>query len=143
MMIYSKETYEVIKYFKDRPDIAYNYVSCENPKIRDAAIQIILKYPEYALKYTKNFIGKKYKKAEQSISKDVECSVDYAKLIKNRFPKGEKTIIGDTEFSYHYAKDIMNGRLPENMHNAMIAKAIENSNDIWVKKYFKLLNHHT
>ena len=139
-MISVDESHKLIKYFKNRPEIAYNYVNCENPKIRDAALQIILQYPEYALKYTINFIGKKYKKAEYSISKDVECSVDYAKLIKSRFPRGEKTIIGDTEYSYKYAFHIMNGKLPENMHNAMIAKGIENSKDVWVRKYFELVN---
>ena len=36
---------------------------------------------------------------------------------------------------YYYAKDVIGGKLPEELHNLMLAEAIKDSNDPWVKKY--------
>lgn len=67
-------------------------------------------------------------------------------IIKGRWIEAENIIIKDPYYAYWYAVDIINGRLPENMHNMMLLQAtIENSaaefyNDCyWAKEYFDFI----
>jgi hypothetical protein len=43
--------------------------------------------------------------------------------------------------AYHYARHVINGKLPDKMHNMMILHAIKDPDDWCVKRYFKSVNH--
>ena len=63
---------------------------------------------------------------ENIISQDARYSFFYAKeVVKGRWELGENAISQDTYFSFLYAKDVLKNKLPELMHNKMIAYAIK------------------
>jgi hypothetical protein len=79
-------------------------------------------------------------KKEEYFAKDAIYSYIYARdFIKGRFELGENAIAKDTEYSYYYAKEIIKGKLPEFMHNQMIANGIINPKDRFLRKYFDLI----
>lgn len=79
-------------------------------------------------------------KYEKIISESAEYSYNYAEAVINkRFELGEPAISEDFYFAYKYAKFVIKGKLPEQMHNQMIAQFIKNPNDQHIKAYFEIL----
>lgn len=63
-----------------------------------------------------------FKKLENIIKTDPFYSYLYAKyVIKGRWIEAEPIISQEPLYNYYYAVDIMDGKLPEDMHNFMVA----------------------
>jgi len=56
-----------------------------------------------------------------------------------RLPELEDIIMTNSYCSHYYALGIIDGKLPDKMHNMMIIHAIRDPNDFWVKSYFKII----
>ena len=79
---------------------------------------------------------------EKLISTNAEFSYHYANdVLDDRFFLGENAISQDSFFAYNYAKHIVHGKLPESMHNAMIAHAITDPENYSIKQYFNYIQH--
>ena len=106
------------------------------------AENFIKKYPEYAFEYAKNIIKGPWKDCEEYISQDYCYSYKYSKyVLKNRFILGEKNSLDqNSEYMYYYAKNIIKGKLPEELHNKMLALALDNQ-DKFVVEYFTLIKN--
>jgi|688.fasta_scaffold129310_4 hypothetical protein len=97
------------------------------PKEAYEILEAVYRNPNHPLK---NYL-------ENTISQIPELSYHYSRdIIKKRFILGENTISKDPYFSYCYAKHIVKGKLPENMHNAMIAHSIKDSKEYNTRQYF-------
>lgn len=55
-----------------------------------------------------------------------------------RVPEYEEFIINDIKFCYLYAKNVVHGKLPEKMHNVMIAEAMCQPENHYLKAYFQI-----
>ena len=83
-----------------------------------------------------------YIKCDYKINKDLEQHIInsvwayfYARdIIKGRWIEAEQYIINDSYLTYCYATNVIKGKLPELMHNAMLIHA-----DYWAKLYFDLI----
>jgi hypothetical protein len=94
-------------------------------------------------------LAEAYKKAKKSgpspeienvLSQDARYSFFYAKeVVKGRWELGENAIIQDTYFSFLYAKDVLKNKLPEPMHNKMIAYAIKDPTKYFTQQYFEFI----
>jgi hypothetical protein len=79
--------------------------------------------------------GEINKDLEPFIIKDPEWAFHYShNIIKDRWGEAEQYIINDSYLTYCYAINVIKGKLPENMHNAMLIHA-----DIWTKEYFNFI----
>jgi len=88
--------------------------------------------------YARDIIKGRFQLGENAISQDITRSYYYARnVLGDRFQLAENTISQSAEYSYLYARDIIKGKLPEHMHNKMIAYAI--ANDEWAEDYFELI----
>jgi hypothetical protein len=100
---------------------------------------IISQDARYSYAYAREIIKSRFQLGEKLISQNPTYSYYYAlNILRDRFKLGEKSISQNTEYSYRYAQNIIKGKLPEFMHNKMIAYAI--INDEWAKDYFELIN---
>ena len=94
------------------PQQAYN--KCLDNNKRDKHLEtIIIKDPLHAYYYALNVIGSRWIEAENIISTN-------------------------PIYAYLYAREIIKGKLPENMHNAMMLHA-----DEWAKYYFDFIKNIT
>lgn len=85
----------------------------------------ISKSPICAYDYAKNIIKGRWEMGEEAIATDPQRSFLYARnVIYGRFLIGEKAIAQDENLSYRYATEIIKGKLPEEMHNIMLAKQV-------------------
>ena len=116
--------------------------------------------PEAALDYARFVVQGRWPEAEPCLLEDIYVAFTYAEqVIQGRWPEAEDGFAGSdlaelyacemlpgrwdeevakkcTCWLYYYAKDVIKGRLPDELHNRMLAEAIKNPNDRWVKKYF-------
>ena len=77
------------------------------------------------------------KELELIIIKDPYYAYQYARdLIKKRWIEAENIISTDSWYAYLYAENVIQGKLPENMHNAMLLYA-----DHWSKRYFNYIKN--
>lgn len=75
--------------------------------------------------YAKDILKRRFELGEPAIAKDPKFSFDYAvNIIRGRFELGEEAIAQDENFAFRYATEVVRGKLPEKMHNIMMAKAI-------------------
>jgi hypothetical protein len=75
--------------------------------------------------YAKDVIKGKWEAGEPGIAGDSKYSFDYASnVLRGRFILGEPSIAKDEYLSYKYATEIVMGKLPEEMHNIMLARKI-------------------
>lgn len=75
--------------------------------------------------YAKEVIKGRWEMGEQAISCDPRLSFDYAsRVLRGRFELGELTIAKNENLAYLYAREVIKGKLPEEMHNIMLAKRI-------------------
>ena len=64
---------------------------------------------------------------------------DACKRLK-RLPEIEEDIIMNCSvYCYFYSQDIVDGKLPDKMHNMMILYAIKDPDDFWAKEYFEII----
>lgn len=78
-----------------------------------------------SLFYARQVLKGRFELGEQAIAESAEYSYEYAlNIIRGRFELGEKAIAQDERFAYNYAINVIKGKLPEEMHNVMIAKSI-------------------
>ena len=94
-------------------------------------------------------LAEAYKKAKKSgtnpeiehiLSQDAHYSFFYAKeVIKGRWELGENAISQDIYFSFLYAKDVLKNKLPEIMHNKMIAYSIKDPKKYFTNQYFEFI----
>ena len=104
------------------------------------AEKLISQDPEYAYRYAKDILKKRWILGENAISQSCSYSYEYAKNVLNkRFLKGEESIATSSQFSLYYACFVLEGKLPINMHNKMIAIGIQDQKDIYVQEYFNFL----
>jgi hypothetical protein len=81
--------------------------------------------------------GKINKKLEPIIIKSPVFSYRYARyIIKYRWLEAEDIISTNSYYSLLYSVDVIRGRLPEIMHNAMLIHA-----DVWAKNYFDFIKN--
>jgi hypothetical protein len=92
------------------PQEAYNKCFDNNKRDKDLE-SIIIKSPLYASAYARD-------------------------LIQGRWIEAENIISTNSQHAYFYVKYVIKGKLPENMHNAMILHA-----DQWAKKYFNFIKN--
>lgn len=79
---------------------------------------------------------------EKIISSNPEYSYYYASdVLKSRWLEAENTTASDPKFAYHCAKEVIKGKLPEIMHNAMLAHGITNNK--YAKGYAIFINQPT
>jgi len=135
-----KEVSEAMPLILDNSDASLGYAILKGSKHGKKRFlegeSAIFKSPTNTLKYitflgydtNKNIPEDILDKVEKSLSKDAECSLEYALTIKNkRFPLGEKAISKDAACSFAYAKQIICGRFE------MGEKAISEREDLSLK----------
>jgi hypothetical protein len=145
----SFDDYEDFKDQLDAVDLGLVVGSEEDSKTSDYLVDFyntlhlsrvaILKDPyicvEFA-KHTKN----RFVQGEDTIAQLAQTSLRYAAdVLKDRFEKGEEIISKETHdiYDYFHILKAKNIKLPESMHNIMIAHAT--NNDRWANLYFDIL----
>ena len=88
----------------------------------------------YSCCYARNVIHGRFELAEETICKYEYYSYWYGKYVIRR-NWTEELAMKCPAWLYIYAKDVIKGRLPNVMHNKMIAFGIIDSSDKYVKKY--------
>jgi len=85
------------------------------------------------------FLKKTWPEAEKKIATCKESSLLYAaKLIKGRFAEGEKVISESPEYLLAYSLTVLKrSKLPDFMHRKMIAHAIKDPNNKYIKRYLR------
>ncbi len=88
----------------------------------------------------------RFEMGEKSISTQSNLSVLYAKsILRGRFRKGEPAISKSSYYVCAYLSDVLNcfvgKKLPNKMHNIMLSKAIEDTDDHWTIQYFKYCSY--
>lgn len=99
----------------------------------------IAKDPILSYEYAAS-ISKRFEQGESSIATDAKLSIKYANdVIKGRFEAAEDAISQKTEdiWSYYVTLQKFGQKLPEQMHNVMLANAT--NNDYYAQDYFRLL----
>lgn len=97
--------------------------------------------PQQAFEKCRNN-NKRDKRLESIIIKSAKFSWLYAaNLIQGRWIEAEDVISTDPFFAYYYAQDIIKGKLPENMHNAMLLHSMSDSEfeKEYAEMYFRFL----
>lgn len=85
----------------------------------------ISKIPNEALWYARDVIKGKWEMGEEAIAISAEYSFLYAKeVLRGRFILGEPAIAQSDELATKYAMEIIKGKLPEEMHNVMLARQV-------------------
>lgn len=149
----SQEYFEFLRKLENDPNFCYNYLSeisrnhptyeqCLKTISQDAEISvrtaenimkgrfelaepIIAKSPINSFYYAKNIIKGRWEMGEKAIASDTLSAFDYAKqVLHGRFILGENAIAQDEHYSYRYATEIIKGKLPEEMHNMMLARRV-------------------
>jgi len=103
--------------------------------------------PREAEAYEKAMIsGKRSPELEDSILTDIAAGQPmwaacyYARdVIRGRWIEAEEVIMTNPRCCLYYADYVAKGKLPEKMHNMMILHAIENSDNWYIKDYFKYI----
>lgn len=95
--------------------------------------------PLVSLRYTEA-TGTRIRAAEDAVSKDDNIASRYGLLMKkfelwNSWT--EEELSKSPVWMYQYAKDHMKGALPGSLHNLMYLKSVTDSDNKWIKKYFK------
>ena len=107
--------------------------------------KFIKEHPAWACSYAEEIIKGRFVEAEDVIKTDPVSAFLYARyVIKDRWIEGENEMKNDPCSAYLYARDIIHGKLPEDMHNAMIIFAICPDKIDWraksaVEDYFDLV----
>jgi hypothetical protein len=85
-------------------------------------------------------VGARFRLAEDAISEDENLASRYGLLMKKHNLWGswtEEDLARSPVWMYQYAKDHLGGALPGNLHNLMYLKSVMDSDNRWIKKYFK------
>jgi hypothetical protein len=86
----------------------------------------ISKDPKFSYFYAKDTIKGRFELGEPAIASDPRYAYEYAQFVlKGRFELGELTIAQNEHYATEYAYRIIKGKLPEEMHNVMLAKRIK------------------
>lgn len=134
-----KEVAEKIRQFH-----AYFYLSGVFPNNYNEEIPLFPKYEKEIIKYSfpsyvysYYFMNKRWKEAEEIISKDKTSSLLYAiNVLKKRFELGENSMKSDPEICLAYCIKIMKRKkLPQVMHQAMILNSINKEYSRFVSRY--------
>lgn len=97
---------------------------------------LAVKDPSTCFDYANEVIGGRWPEAEKLIVKNLDFALRYAiHFVGGRWEMYEKAIINDPERCYEYAKQVMKGRLPEHMHQAMVMHSFSQPDNKWIKKY--------
>jgi hypothetical protein len=79
-------------------------------------------------------------KKEDKIKKSAKWSVAYARdVIKGRWEEAEKYISKNDKYLSQYGIEVIKGKLPDVLHNKMIASAMRDSKDSAAAAYFRML----
>lgn len=85
----------------------------------------ISKVPNEALWYARDVVKGRWEMGEEAIATRADYSFMYAKeVLRGRFILGEPAIAQDDQYATKYAMEIIKGKLPEEMHNVMLARHI-------------------
>ena len=104
------------------PNCSYEYAT--NTKGRFILGEdAISKDPKFAFLYAKDIVKGKWELGEKAISQDSNLAYRYALfIIRGRWELGEEAISKDSKIMLMYARDVIKGKLPEELHNKMIAE---------------------
>jgi len=93
-----------------------------------------------AVWYAVNVLKGRWPEMEEKIKKSPKWSVAYARdVLKGRWEEAEKYISKKDNYLAQYGIEVIKGKLPDVLHNRMIAAAMRNSKDRSVKSYFEML----
>lgn len=100
----------------------------------------IFESPIIAFLYAHFFVKSRLKRAEKIIKKDPAAFYLYiSHTLTTRSIDLEKCFIESPQLIYNYCKNVFKyKKIPEDIHNAMLAHAITNPNCKFVRKYFKM-----
>lgn len=84
----------------------------------------IRKFPEVAYSYAIRVKKERWIEGEASILKDIEKATEYVFDLKFRWPEYENKIKNKPKRIYEYAKKVIRGKLPEELHNRMMMKTL-------------------
>jgi len=102
----------------------------------------IMLSPSYSLTYLQNVINAPLEIFEESLSKDADILVQYAKTILcGPLPEHlENCLIGHPHACFEYAWQILDGRLPESLHNFMFGANMDSRIENKYRGYVRKLN---
>jgi len=93
-----------------------------------------------AVWYAVNVLKSRWPEMEEKIKKSAKCSVAYARdIIKGRWEEAEKYIAKNDKYLSQYGIEVIKGKLPDVLHNKMIASAMRDSKNSAVVAYFDML----
>jgi len=93
-----------------------------------------------AVWYAINVLKGRWPEMEEKIKKSPKWAVAYARdVLKSRWEEAEKYISKRDKYLSQYALEVIKGKLPDVLHNRMIAAAMRNSKDHDIKSYFEML----
>lgn len=84
----------------------------------------IKKYPEIAYYYAIGVKKERWTDGEASILKDIEKATEYVFELGFRWPEYENKIRNKPKRIFEYAKQVIKGKLPEELHNRMMMKTL-------------------
>ena len=86
----------------------------------------IKNHPDTAYYYAINVKKERWPEAEKSLLKDINMASEYVKELGIRWPEYESKIINKPKRIYEYAKQVIKGKLPEELHNRMMMRTLNN-----------------
>lgn len=93
-----------------------------------------------AVWYAVNVLKNRWPEMEEKIKKSAKWAVSYARdVIKGRWLEAEKYISKNDRYTSQYGVEVIKGKLPDVLHNRMLAAALKNSKNKDVKRYFDML----
>ena len=121
----SPELIEAEIAIKPSPEYSYKYAKEVIQGRWEEAEESIISNPEYAYLYAKEIIKGRWEEAEESIISNPEYACIYAKeIIKGRWEEAEESIASDPYFVCLYYRYVVEEKLPEDLHNVMIANSL-------------------
>lgn len=84
----------------------------------------IKNHPETAYHYAINVKKERWPEAEKTMLRDIERASEYVKELGIRWPEYESKIKNKPKRIYEYARQVIKGKLPEELHNRMMMRAL-------------------
>ena len=117
-----------ISKYPDNENIAMLIMEyCSEYKYKsEEAEKKISKFPEVAYRYAVRVKKERWIEGEASILKDIEKATEYVFDLKFRWPEYENKIKNKPKRIFEYAKKVIRGKLPDELHNRMMMKTLNN-----------------
>jgi hypothetical protein len=93
---------------------------------------------EHVLRYSLEVVDGRWEEAEGLFIKRIDLAKRYLKYHKFRWPLYEHRIRNKPHSLYNYAREVLDGKLPEHLHNRMIMESMGKEPDV-ANIYFNFL----